>query len=70
VRPIEVIVALKNMANERDAAPSQISSFTEHITKTGLSGLITPAIQKIRAGLGLPELKEAPVDEMLKILED
>jgi heterodisulfide reductase subunit C len=70
VRPIEVIVALKNMANDREAAPPQISSFTDNITKTGLSGLITPAIQKMREGLGLPKLEEAPVDEMLKILED
>jgi heterodisulfide reductase subunit C len=70
VRPIEVIIALKNMAAERQAAPREISSFTENITKTGISGLITPAIQKIRQGLGLPEIKPAPVDEILKIIED
>jgi len=70
VRPIEVIVALKNMAYGRDAAPEQVASFTRNITKTGLSGMVTPAVQKMRERLGLPELKEVPLDEMLKILED
>ena len=70
VRPIEVIIALKNMANDRDNAPSQVASFTENITKTGMSGMVTPAVQRIREGLGLPALKQVPVEEMLKILED
>ncbi len=70
VRPIEVIVALKNMANARETAPTQIASFTENITKTGMSGMVTPAVQRIRESLGLPKLTEAPVDEMLKLLED
>ena len=70
VRPIEVIVALKNMANERGAAPAQVSSLTENITKTGLSGMVTPAVQRIRESLGLPRLGEVQIDEMLKILED
>jgi heterodisulfide reductase subunit C len=70
VRPIEVIVALKNMANQRGAAPVQVASFTENITKTGLSGMVTPAVQRIRESLGLPKITEVPVDEMLKILDD
>ncbi len=70
VRPIEVIVALKNMANERGAAPEQVSSLTANITKTGRAGVVTPAVQRIRESLGLPKLTDVPVDEMLKILED
>lgn len=70
VRPIEVIVALKNMANEHGAAPEQVSSLTENITKTGLSGMVTPAVQRIRESLGLPRLGEVQIDEMLEILED
>ena len=70
VRPIEVIVALKNMANERGAAPEQVSSLTANITKTGRAGVVTPAVQRIREGLGLPRLGEVPIDEMLKILKD
>ena len=70
VRPIEVIVALKNLASEREAAPSQVASLTENITKAGVSGVVTPAVHRIRESLGLPKLQEVPVDEMLKILED
>ena len=70
VRPIEVIVALKNMAYGEDAAPGEVASFTKNITQTGLSGMVTPAVQKMRERLGLPELKEVPLEEMLKILED
>jgi heterodisulfide reductase subunit C len=70
VRPIEVIVALKNLAYGEEAAPAEVASFTKNITQTGLSGMVTPAVQKMRERLGLPELKEVPIDEMLKILED
>jgi len=70
VRPIEVIIALKNMASERQAAPGQVAALTENITKTGVSGMVTPAVQRIRESLGLPKLTEVPVDEMLRILED
>jgi heterodisulfide reductase subunit C len=70
VRPIEVIIALKNMAVERGVAPGEVNTFTENITKAGVSGMVTPAVQRIRESLGLPKLTPVPVDEMLKILED
>jgi heterodisulfide reductase subunit C len=70
VRPIEVIIALKNMAAARGLAPGQVASLTDNITKEGVSGIVTPAVQRIRESLGLPKLKPVPVDEMLKILED
>ncbi len=70
VRPIEVIIALKNLASNRDAAPSDVATMTENILKTGVSGLITPAVQRIRESLGLKPLGDYPVDEMLKILPD
>jgi hypothetical protein len=43
---------------------------TENITRCGVSGVVTPAVQRIRESLGLPPLSEAPVDELLKLLED
>lgn len=70
VRPIEVIIALKNMANTKDLAPDAVEVLTENITKTGASGMITPAVQRIRKSLGLEELGTYPVEEMLKLLED
>jgi heterodisulfide reductase subunit C len=70
VRPIEVIIALKNLAGLRRTAPAEVATMTENITKTGVSGMITPAVQRIREGLGLKPLGDYPVDEMLKLLED
>jgi heterodisulfide reductase subunit C len=70
VRPIEVIVALKNLAVAKGVAPEAVASMTENITKAGVSGLVTPAVQRMRERLGLEPLGEYPVDEMLKLLED
>jgi heterodisulfide reductase subunit C len=70
VRPIEVIIALKNMASELGKAPKDVTTLTENITKAGVSGIITPTVHKMRAELGLDPIGEFPVDEMLKLLED
>jgi len=70
VRPIEVIIALKNMASRKGLAPTAVAALTENITRTGVSGLVTPAVQRIRRRLGLRELGKFPVEEMLKLLED
>ena len=70
VRPIEVIIALKNLATKLGHAPDQVAALTENITKAGVSGIITPTVQKMRKNLGLEPLGDYPVDEMLKLLED
>jgi heterodisulfide reductase subunit C len=70
VRPIEVIIALKNLATQLGNAPRQVAALTENITKAGVSGIITPAVQKMRENLGLKPLGKYPVEEMLKLLED
>jgi heterodisulfide reductase subunit C len=70
VRPIEVIIALKNLASERGSAPDQVATLTENITKAGVSGIITPTVQRMRENLGLRPLGDYPVEEMIKLLED
>ncbi len=70
VRPIEVIIALKNLASRRGKAPEDVATLTENITKAGVSGIITPTVHKMRERLGLKPIGEFPVDEMLKLLED
>lgn len=70
VRPIEVIVALKNLASQLGNAPRDVSTLTENITKAGVSGIITPTVHKMREALGLKPIGTFPVDEMLKLLED
>ncbi len=70
VRPIEVIIALKNLASKRGIAPSAVATLTENITKAGVSGIVTPLVHKTREKLGLRPLPDVPVDEMLKLLDD
>lgn len=69
VRPIEVIVALKNMAVEKGTAPANLSKLSDNIAKTGLSVTISSAVNRKREQLGLPALKTIPIDELQKILE-
>jgi len=70
VRPVEVIIALKNLAARKGVAPDAVSKLTKNIIKTGYSGVITPVVHKTREKLGLDPLPEPPVDEMLKLLDE
>ena len=68
VRPIEVIIALKNMAVEKGTAPANLTKLSENISKTGVSVSITSATERIRQSLGLPELKKVFIDELKEII--
>ena len=70
VRPIEVIISLKNMAVEKGTAPENVVKLSDNIGKTGISITMTSAVNRIRQELGLPELKTMPLDELKTILED
>lgn len=69
VRPIEVIIALKNMAVEKGTAPSNLAKLSENISQTGMSVTVSSAIQRRREQLGLPELKPIPIDELKELLK-
>ncbi|MCX7996009.1 MAG: 4Fe-4S dicluster domain-containing protein [candidate division WOR-3 bacterium] len=68
VRPIEVIIALKNICVEKGTAPDNLTKLSENIGKTGVSVAVTSAVNRIRQELGLPELKKIPVDELKEII--
>ena len=70
VRPIEVIVALKNLANRKGVAPDAVTVLTKNILKTGVAGVVTPVVHKTRERLGLKPLKDVPVEELRKLLDD
>ncbi len=69
VRPVEVIIALKNYCEQVGKAPSQIDKFSEAVEKTGRSVMVTSAVNRRRKELGLEEIKDIPVDELQKIIE-
>lgn len=68
-RPIEVIIALKNLAREKGTAPEALTKLSENVRKTGISVLVTSAVNRMRTELGLPELKNVPVEELKAIIE-
>ncbi len=70
VRPIEVIIALKNMAVQRQKAPASLAKLSENIAQTGVSVTVTSAVNRRRQELGLPPLKTIPIEELKEILED
>jgi heterodisulfide reductase subunit C len=70
VRPIEVIIALKNMAVQRQKAPASLAKLSENIAQTGVSVTVTSAVNRRRQELGLPPLKTMPIEELKEILED
>ncbi len=70
VRPIEVIIALKNMAVAKETAPASLARLSENIGKNGLSVIVTSAVHRIRKELGLPEARKVPIEELKEIIEE
>jgi len=69
VRPIEVIIALKNMCRQEGVMPPNVDKYSETISKTGRSVIITSTVNRRRQELGLSDLKDVPVAEITTILE-
>ena len=70
VRPVEVIIALKNLSTRNDSSSNQIKVVAERIRRTGRSVPVVDSIHRMRDELGLARLPEIDVEELNKILED
>ena len=68
VRPVEVIMALKNLAKQAHTSPPKVDQMVNAVLETGRTVVVTRTTQKIRAGLGLAPVKDAPVNELKQIL--
>jgi len=69
VRPVEVIIALKNLSSVHKTAPENIDKFSDTIMKTGRSVTVTRTVNDRRKELGLKEIKDVPVNEIQIITE-
>ncbi len=69
VRPVEVIIALKNLCAQEGVLPEDINKFSETLVKTGRSVVITSTVNRRRQELGLPELKDVNMAELQTIIE-
>jgi len=69
VKPIEVIIALKNLMGERGIVPTGVDRLVDGLLQTGRSAKVTSATHRRREELGLPPLPEIDVEPMRKLLE-
>jgi heterodisulfide reductase subunit C2 len=69
VKPVEVIISLKNMLADRNIYPQSVQRIIETFETTGRTTPLSPAIDKHRARFGLPPLPQVPVEEIQKLLE-
>ena len=69
VRPVEVIIALKNISAQNEASPKEILDVTKRIRETGYSVPIVSSSNRIRQELELPPLKKIDTTELLEILK-
>jgi len=69
VKPVEVIISLKNMLADLGIYPPGVEKIIGQFEKTGRTTPITDALNRQRSELGLPPLDEVPMDEIHKLLE-
>ena len=69
VKPVEVIISMKNMLADRGLAPNTAERVIKTFEETGRTVPFSPAIDKQRAKFGLPPLAEVPMDEIRALIE-
>jgi len=69
VKPVEVIISLKNMLADRGLAPTAAAKVIGTFLDSGRTVPMNPAIDKQRARYGLPPLSVVPIDEIRARLE-
>jgi heterodisulfide reductase subunit C len=69
VKPVEVIISLKNMLADRGIVPPAVARVIRTLEETGRTVPPSPAIDRQRARFGLPPLAPVPMDELRALLE-
>lgn len=68
VRPVDVIIALKNLCIREGKAPALINQIYDTVMATGITTKVSSLVERRRDELGLPPIKTYPVDDLKKIL--
>jgi len=69
VRPVEVIIALKNICYQKMTAAPEVSQIVQSVQSSGRTVKITSLSDRRRKELGLPEIKTVPMDELKELFE-
>jgi heterodisulfide reductase subunit C len=68
VRPVDVIIALKNLCVTEGKAPDLIKTVSDAVLQAGITTKVTSLAERRRAELGLSPVKTYPVEDLNKIL--
>ena len=68
VKPVEVIISLKNMLADLGIYPPAVKAVIKTFEETGRTVPLNPAIDRNRAMFGLPPLKPLPMDEIKALI--
>jgi len=69
VKPVEVIISLKNMLADRGFYPDAVAKVIKTFEETGRTVPMNPAIDRQRERFGLSPMVEVPVEELHQIME-
>jgi heterodisulfide reductase subunit C len=69
VRPIEVIIALKNMSREQGTNPDTVINIIERVRQKGVTVATTELIKRRRQELKLPEHKMSCLEDLEKLFQ-
>ncbi len=69
VKPVEVIISIKNMLADLGIYPAAVEKVIDTFEKTGRTVQLSSAVDRQRAKFGLPPMPEVPMDEIKKLIE-
>jgi len=69
VKPVEVIISLKNMLADQGIYPDPVKRVIETFEATGRTVPMGPTIDKQRAKYGLAPLPAVPIEEIQRLIE-
>ena len=69
VKPVEVIISLKNMLADAGIYPDPVAKIIKTFEETGRTTPVNPAVERQRERFGLPPLSDIPMDEIQKLIE-
>jgi heterodisulfide reductase subunit C len=69
VRPVDVIIALKNLAVKTGKAPEAVEKISDSVKLLGITTKATSLTERRRQELGLSPIKDYPVDQLKKIIK-
>jgi heterodisulfide reductase subunit B len=67
VKPVEVIISLKNMLADRGLYPDAVAKVIKTFESSGRTVPMNPAVDRNRGRFGLPPMSEVPMEEIREI---